>query len=142
MHADLRKSHVCDKKNRRSLESLVCSACKECAFCDPKYGACWPPRIPSMTTMTKKRGPHWVVQPCCRRFNSAGPHPNHHNQNERTRSLTLSLTRNLTLTLREEKSRGEEGRREERREEKNMTREEKYRIEKRREEKRMEEMQG
>jgi hypothetical protein len=40
MHADLRKGHVCD--NRRSLESLVCSACKECAFCDPKYGACWP----------------------------------------------------------------------------------------------------
>jgi hypothetical protein len=22
----------------------------------------------------KKGGPHWVVQPCCRRFNSAGPH--------------------------------------------------------------------
>jgi hypothetical protein len=22
----------------------------------------------------KKRGPHWVVQPCCRQFNSAGPH--------------------------------------------------------------------
>ena len=22
----------------------------------------------------KKRGPHWVVQLCCRQFNSAGPH--------------------------------------------------------------------
>ena len=38
IHADLRKAHV----TNRSLESLVCIACKECAFCVPKYGDCWP----------------------------------------------------------------------------------------------------
>ncbi len=38
IHAELRKAHVAN----RSLESLVCIACKEFAFCVPKYGDCWP----------------------------------------------------------------------------------------------------
>ena len=38
IHADLRKAHVA----KSSLDSLVCIACKECAFCVPKYGDCWP----------------------------------------------------------------------------------------------------
>jgi hypothetical protein len=33
----------------------------------------------------EKRGPHWVVQLCCRRFNSAGPHQSSYKDKKETR---------------------------------------------------------